>query len=56
MSQNERLKFHKNPLVGYLNINCSRNKIIDLKEIIQYLNLDYSVLSVKYTIHLNRFN
>ena len=42
---NERLKFNKNPLVGYLNINSLRNKIIDLTGIIQYLNLDYFVLS-----------
>ena len=41
----ERLKFNKNPLVGYLNINSLGNKIINLKKIIQYLNLDYFVLS-----------
>ena len=45
MLRNERLKFNKNPLVGHLNVNSLRNKIIDLREIIQYLNLDYSVLS-----------
>ena len=45
MLRNERLKFYKNPLVGYLNINSLRNKIIDLREITQYLNLDYFVLS-----------
>ena len=32
-------------MLGYLNINSLRNKIIDLREIIQYLNLDYFVLS-----------
>ena len=45
MLRNERLKFNKNPAVGYLNIDGLRNKIIDLREIIQYLNLDYFVLS-----------
>ena len=40
MLLNERLKFNKNPLLGYLNINSLRNKIINLGEIIQYLNLD----------------
>ena len=35
MLQNERLKFNKNPLLGYLIINSLRNKIIDLREIIQ---------------------
>ena len=44
MLRNERLKFNKNPRLGYLNINSLRNKIIDLREIIQYLNLDYFVL------------
>ena len=41
----ERLKLNENPLLGYLNINSLRNKIIDLREIIHYLNLDYFVLS-----------
>ena len=45
MLRNERLEFNKNPLVSYLNINSLRNKIIGLKEIIQYLNLDYFVSS-----------
>ena len=40
MLRNERLKFNKNPPVGYLNINSLRKKIIDLREIIRYLNLD----------------
>ena len=31
--------------IGYLNINSLRNKIIDLKEIIKYLELDYFVIS-----------
>ena len=42
---NERLKVDKNPLVGYLNINSLRNKTFILREIIQYLNFDYFVLS-----------
>ena len=45
MLQNECLKFNKNPLVGYLNINSLRNKIMDFREIVQYLYLDYFVLS-----------
>ena len=40
-----RLKYPKNLLIGYLNINSLRNKIIDLREIISYLQLDYFVLS-----------
>ena len=42
--QNEYLKINKNPLIGYLNINSLRNKIIDFRKIIQYLNLEYFVL------------
>ena len=45
MLRNERLKFNKNPLLGYLNINSLRNKIINFGEIIQYLNLDYFILN-----------
>ena len=45
MLQNERLKFNKNPLLGYLSINNLGDKIINLGEIIQYLNLDYFILS-----------
>ena len=40
-----RLKYPRNLLIGYLNINSLRNKIIDLREIISYLQLDYFVLS-----------
>ena len=40
----ERLK-HKNPMIGYLNINSLRNKLTDLKVILKYLSLDYFVLS-----------
>ena len=32
-------------MIAYLNINSLRNKIIDLREIISYLQLDYFVLS-----------
>ena len=40
-----RLNYPRNLLFGYLNINILRNKIIDLREIISYLQLDYFVLS-----------
>ena len=40
-----RLKYVNNPLIGYLNINSLRNKIVDLREIILELPLDYLVLS-----------
>ena len=39
-----RLKYVNNPLTGYLNINSLRNKIVDLREIILELSLDYLVL------------
>ena len=45
MLRHERLKFNKNSRVGYLNITSLRNKIINLREIIRYLNLDYFVLN-----------
>ena len=31
--------------MGYLNINSIRNKIIDLREIVKYLELDSFVIS-----------
>ena len=31
--------------MGYLNINSLRNKILDLREIAKYLELDYFVIS-----------
>ena len=40
-----RLKYVKNPLVGYLNINSLRSKIVDLREIILELSFYYLVLS-----------
>ena len=44
MSKN-RLKYPTNPLIGYLNINSLRNKIIDVREVIGKLSLDYFVIS-----------
>ena len=40
-----RLKYPRNLLIAYLNINSLRNKIIELREIISYLQFDYFVLS-----------
>ena len=40
-----RLKYPRNPLIGYLNINSLRNKIIDVREMIGRLQLDYFVMS-----------
>ena len=40
-----RLKFPTNPLIGYLNINSLRNKIIGVREVIGKLSLDYFVIS-----------
>ena len=40
-----RLKYPTNPLIGYLNINSLRNKIIDVREVIGKLSLDYFVIS-----------
>ena len=36
---------YKNPLIGYLNINSLRNKVLDLGIIMQELQLDYFVIS-----------
>ena len=33
-----RLRYLKQPLFAYLNINSLRNKVIDLKEIVGYLS------------------
>ena len=43
--QEDRLKHRKNTLIGYLNINSLRNKIIDLRVIMKTLSLDYFILS-----------
>ena len=40
-----RLKYPTNPLIGYLNINSLRNKIIDVREVIGKFSLDYFVIS-----------
>ena len=39
------MKYPRNPLIGYLNINSLRNKIIDVRELIGRLQLDYFVIS-----------
>ena len=44
MSKN-RVKYPTNPLTGYLNINSLRNKIIDVREVIGKVSLDYFVIS-----------
>ena len=43
--QDDRVKFHNNPLLGYLNINSLRNKVTDFRIIFKDLSLDYFVLS-----------
>ena len=44
--QEEKLKHHKNPLIGYFNINSLRNKIADLRVTRKsFLSLDYLILS-----------
>ena len=40
-----RVKYPTNPLIGYLNINSLRNKIIDVREVIGKMSLDYLVIS-----------
>ena len=35
----------KNPAIGYLNINSLRNKVVDLREIMSEISLDYFVIS-----------
>ena len=35
----------ENPMIGYLNINSLRNKIIDLRDILKHISLDSFVLS-----------
>ena len=40
-----RLKYPRNPLLGYLNINSVKNKITDVREMIGRLQLDYFVIS-----------
>ena len=40
-----RLKYPRSPLIGYLNINSLRNKLVDVREMIGRLQLDYFVIS-----------
>ena len=40
-----RLKHPCNPLIGYLNINSLRNKIVDVRQVFGKLQLDYFVLN-----------
>ena len=41
------LKYARNPLIGYLNINSLRNKIIDVREMIGRLQFDFVVTETK---------
>ena len=43
--QDDRITFHNNPILGYLNINSLRNKVKDRRIIFKDLSLDYFVLS-----------
>ena len=43
--QEDILKHHKNPPIGYLNINSLRNEITDLRVIMKTLPLDYLTFS-----------
>ena len=43
--QEDRLKHHKNSLIGYLNKSSLRNKITGLKVIMKTLSLDYLIFS-----------
>ena len=43
--QDDRVKFHINPLLGQLNINSLRNKLADLRIIFKGLSLDCFVLN-----------
>ena len=40
-----RKRHFKNPLMSYLNINSLRKKIINLREVEKFLELDYFVIS-----------
>ena len=39
-----RLKYPTNPLIGYLNINSLRNKIINVWGVVRKLSLDYFII------------
>ena len=43
--QEDRLKHHRNPLIGYLNINSLRKKITDLRVIMKTSSLDFLILT-----------
>ena len=43
--QDDKVKFHINPLLGQLNINSLRNKLADLRIIFKDVSLDCFVLS-----------
>ena len=40
-----RLKYPKSPFIGYLNINSLRNELINVREMIGRVQLDYFVIS-----------
>ena len=40
-----RIKYPTNPLIGYLDINSLRNKIIDVRKVIAKLSLNYFAIS-----------
>ena len=40
-----RIKNPNNPLIGYLNINSLRNKVVDLREILSKISPDYFVVA-----------
>ena len=40
-----RIKYPTNPLNGYRDINSLRNKIIDVREVVEKLSLNYFVIS-----------
>ena len=41
----------ENPMIGYLNLNSLRNKIIDLREVLKHISLDYFVVSERKLDH-----
>ena len=51
-----RLKYVNNPLIGYLNINSFRNKIVDLREIVVELSHDYYVFGTMILKHLTKIS
>ena len=52
--QEDRLKHHKNPLIGYVNINRLRNKVTDLKVIMKrYLFSETKIDESFPTVQLN---